>query len=853
MTPELKQLIGKHRALHRSGSVRRWAVISLLAMALPFALVAWTDGIHALDASWRWAGLVVLVIAVLSALAGIGRALRTPDEREVAATLDEHSSLVKGHAISTSAQIDAPATDRVEEQALLARLHSEAGKLAAGAKVIHPAPRGWQVVGALCGVVLLGSLVAVHGTRPVVRVLQPWKELPYTTIGLTGPEKKPLAGEAFAVSGVVAGRIPASVELHGVDGPAITVAVSQDGSFRHNFENGVPAPVKLVARGAADGFSPELKIDLRSFPHAVEFAHRIVPPAYTGEGERIETQGSFTILRATKVGYVAVFDQPATSVRMVFDNDLEAIELTADPENPRSWKADLPLMRRTCGYHLEAAEAGGEPRLTGEPQQIVVYPDKPPVAEITSNNAEEIKTLKDSLKIKFDTSDDIGLADVRVTYTRVGDPKPTEIPIPLSAPLVRNQRGEWELPLSEIEAEPLDMVVIVVQARDANDVDGPGIGSSEPIIIEIPEDTGEEEDPSSGGGGGGGGGGPEQVNPLEIQQQLYRETLRLSLGRKSAPKEELFERQQENAKNLAEMLEDPQQEEMGEEYMGLLRTAKKSAEQAALFLRYSYPTRNGTPYDRALQSEGAVIDSLLKAARIAQEAGQQQQGGGGGGGEGAAPPGKQYSLTKSGSPQSRPLTEQEQREQIEQALAEIEQAMQEQEEINEELAENEGEGEGEGEGQEGESQGSGSPGSGQGGKPGQGQGGKGQGQGSPGQGGQGGGGLAGRQGQASQMSSAIRAQLEAMGKASNGADPGLAADQLRQAAEFQAQAAQAIAQGEGGAQTQGRASTDALRKAHELTKSLFGESASGAVEPRAQALEYQHLIQEYTRRLSYDD
>lgn len=824
MTPELKQLLARHRALHRAGALRRWWVLGIFALALPLAALAWADASLVLEKPWRWLGFAAFVVALGSMLLGIRRALTTPQDREIAAVLDAHASLAQGHAISTSAQLEAPRTDLAEEGALLARLHTEAGKLAAAAAVSHPGPRSWQTAGALCGVLLLGAVLGLHGLRPVMRLLMPWSELRYTTITLTGPAKAPLKQEAFTVSGVVSGRIQQSLVLQAADGPAITVPVAADGSYRYTFENGVPAQVVLTARGGGDGISPALKIALGSIPQATEYAHRILPPAYTRQPGRIETQASFTILRATQVGYVAIFDRRPAAVRMVFDNDLDPIELQPDPKRPLAWGGELPLLERTCGYHLEVAEEDGIFRMMGEPQQIVVFPDKPPVVDVASHNGEKLKSRKDSFTMNFNASDDIGLADLQVLYQRVGDKEQTAINIPLTTPMARKQGGTWQLPLAEIKAQPHDMVVIVVQARDGNTLDGPGIGNSEPIIIEIPEDT-DGQDQQGGGGGGGGQG--EQVNPLEIEQQLYRETLRMTLGRKAPPKDELQQRQQANVTNLAEMAADPQQAAFGDEYLALLETARKSALQAANYLRMNYSFPGNNPEDRALAAEAAAVDALLKAARIAQ-ANQGAPPPGGEPGQG----GKQFSLTKSGSPKSRPMSDEERRDKIEQAAADIEKALKEQEEINQQIGENSP-------GQQGQPQ-DGKPQDGQGGQ-------------SPATPGSAAAALSQREGQARDTSDQIRAQMEGLGKSENGADPALAAEQLRQASEFQAQAAKEIAKNGANAETQGKSSAEALRQARDLTRSLLGETPGGTAEPRAQALEYQHLIQEYTRRLSYDD
>ena len=555
----------------------------------------------------------------------------------------------------------------------------------------------------------------------------------------------------------------------------------------------------LTARGGSDGVSSPLAIELGNIPQVVEYAHRITPPAYTNEPERIEKQASFTILRASRIIYVARFDRVPTAVRMVFDNDLGTLELGSDPAQPLVWGRQLPLVARTCGYTIEVCEADGVFRPMGEPQQIVVTPDKPPVVEVSSHNADKLKSRKDTFTMNFSATDDIGLANVRVLYRRVGDEEKQMKEIPLSQPGVRKQNGTWQLPLGEIEAKPHDMIAIVVQARDGNSLDGPGVGNSDPILLEIPEEK-SDKDQQADAGGGGSGAPSEQVNPLEIQQQLYRDTLRLSLGRKAPAKDELQRRQQENVKNLAEMAQDPKQAELGAEYLGLLDKARKSASQAASYLQM----RSGTyyqgqssvdPMERTLVAEAAVIDALLKAARIAESQPPPPPGEG----EGEGQPGKQFSLTKSNSPKGAPPSEEEKKEQIEKTLADLKDAIKKQEEINKEIAgekpgEKPGEKDGKGEeGKQGEpgqqpgeqpgetAQGEGQqPGSQPGSQPGQSS--KGAPSGKPGQGGQPSASLAQEQAQAGQLSDKIRAQLEALGKSDGGADPAMAAEQMKQAA-----------------------------------------------------------------------
>lgn len=834
MNPTLKPLLERQRAQLRSAAIGRWLTAGVLVIVLPLWLMAVIDSTSALSPPWRWFAFVIFLLSVLWMLLRARKAMRTPGEREIAALMDANSSLKGGYVISTSSEITTPRTGLAEEAALLDRLHAEAERLAADAKPDPRRPSPWLIGGATGVATCLAMLCANRGPLPVMRLLLPWKDLPYTTITLEGPSRKPLAREAFEVHGVVSGRVADQISLQLKDGTTIQVQVSPDRSYRYEFAKGVLSPIVLTSRGGMDGVSTPLAIELRDLPRPAGYEHRIVPPAYTGKPERIETQPSFPVLRASVVTYAARFDRAPAAVRLVFDNDLDPVKLAADPADPLLLRAQLPKLSRTCGYQLEVAEADGVFHALGEPQQIVVLPDKPPEVEIRSHNADKLKSRKETFQVKFEASDDISLADVRVLYRRVGDLKQQEKAIVLPKGAARHD-GTWELPLTELDVQPHDLVTIVVQARDGNTMDGPGVGSSEPIVLEIPEDPSDAKKDESAQGGGGGQA--EQINPLEIQRQLYRDTLRLSLGRKAPAQAELLSRQEVNAGNLAEMA--MAQENLGPKYVGLLDEARKYASQAAIYLRPS-PYRRGDSLERSLALQASAIDALLKAARLVE---QQEAGG-------KPPPpgegGKQFSLLKSNSPPPAPPSEEEQKERLEKALADLKEALKKQEEINKKLAEQQGQ---EGKPQEGGQQGQ--AGEGQGGQS-PGQAGQNPGQGGGPHGAPSGSSLAQEQNDARAMSDQVRAQLEALGKSENGADPAMAAEQMKLAAQYQKQAAAAIARNNGRAAAPGKASAEAIQRAQLLTESLLGQTPEGATEPQTQAIEYQHLIQEYSRRLSYD-
>lgn len=93
-----------------------------------------------------------------------------------------------------------------------------------------------------------------------------------------------------------------------------------------------------------------------------------------------------------------------------------------------------------------------------------------------------------------------------------------------------------------------------------------------------------------------------------------------------------------------------------------------------------------------------------------------------------------------------------------------------------------------------------------------------------------------------------------MSASANGADPQAAAEQMRLAAEYQRVAAKGLARADGSAADSTGAALSALERAEQITRSLLDPAAAppSSSEPAANAVEYQQLIREYTRRLSYD-
>lgn len=303
---------------------------------------------------------------------------------------------------------------------MLDRLHAEAEKLAANSQPRHPWPGKSLVSIAAATLVLAVALLLIHGTQPPLRMLLPWRPMPYTHVTLAPSDALPAKYQAFSIHGTIHGRVPDDVLIVLGTGQRLRAPVADDGSFDLTFPEGIAGATTAIAYAAADGISPSIALDLRSIPTLAEYQHIITPPEYTRHPERQETQPSFALLRASQVMFTVTFDTPPTGVRMIFDNAQPPLDLTPSTDSALTWQADLGEIPRTFGYHLEVTDANGTYPVEANAQQVVATPDNPPSITINESNADKLESRSDILTISYSARDDIGLANIAVRYYRVG-------------------------------------------------------------------------------------------------------------------------------------------------------------------------------------------------------------------------------------------------------------------------------------------------------------------------------------------------------------------------------------------------------------------------------------------------
>ncbi len=843
MTNSFRKQITRHYQLSQAAQIIRTSVFLVVAVATPLTLAAGLDYVLVLSPPWRWSAWILTTAGgLLTLLVGI-HTYKRARRHAITAKMDAHSELPSGYVISTAAQLEAKAPSDPTEAHLLQHLQTAAEQLVHTAQPVHPWPNRYLV--GIATFLMLAALTVrwQHGAHAFLRMLTPWKDMPYTEVSLLAIEQQPARNEPFELQGIVQGRIPEHAYVWLENGQRAEIPVEPDGTFSLSFDNGLAESTIAKAFAGADGRSLPKTIALRATPTRTQYQHQITAPAYTGHGQVNETRPSFSLLRASDLHFSVSFDMPATAVQMVFDTDRPPLDLQTSTDTPHTWYTHLDNLERTFGYHLEVSDTNGTYAVEDQAHQIVVTPDRPPSIEITAHNAEKITTPEDVVSIEYFTQDDIGLASVHMRYYRVGDPQPRTRRLASFPPMTRYHEDNINLALGELHVRPMDIVVVILEAHDNNNIDGPGITMAEPLIIEvpIPED---DADTGADGDSNEGNGSAQEINPLLLQRQLYRDTLRVSMRLRSTHPEQLAEQQREIHEHLILMQQSDLAHALGDQFMDLLVTAAHEAERAAHALLpttthrgrvYQQPTN----YNASLDHQAAVLDALLEAARIQQEW-EPEESTPEDGEDMDEPEGDEeaisYTLISEQTAESEGESEAAEEERIARALLALEEALEQQQQLNLEL-EQAGDhatandstpfDETTGEPLPGDANGSPQDASTAS--------------------------LAERQRMLQETSLRIQQQIERLQQTQSGADPQLAAEQMRRAAIYQHEAAEAIlAQALEEALTDGIRSEDALQRAMVLTESLLDHEVAARIEAQSHAHGYQNLIRNYSRRLSYD-
>ena len=643
---EIQQII--QDALTRYRRIRRqraW-LGAFAAWVVVMALAALLDRTWMFSGWARWSGWVLgLAAAAWAARRAVGPTC--PDASAIAHQVEAEAGET---APVVATAIDPAVRLTAGNEALGGVMLDRLDRLAAEAiRVAPPTFRGrLRVPAVLAGAALAAAvaLVLVQGGNGLLRTMIPWLASPYTAMVLEGPKEALAEGRAFTLTARVSGVPVKMVTLFRQDSPQpLAEAAPDPQGFVRLAVAGLDGPADFVVRGG-DGRSAPLRIEPYLLPQIGAFEIVVTPPAYAAHAANTETAPSFAVLRDSRMRYRLHLKAPAVSVafersavppkeervtgkeraklkRGLYGEMLGSEAPTAketanpvfrpDPTDPLVWEADWDLSEpEDIVYRLAIKGGHGDLVRNDEPWRINVVSDTPPQVRIQSHNGTEVIRLgNETVKFNLSAVDDVRLTAARLVIRKPGQPHTRrEIKLPTDAG--RTWSGAELLALAGMDVKPLDIVAVHAEAEDSNALDGPGVGRSEVVYLEVPlPETADD----GGGGGGGGGGGPPPINPLELQMEILKATVVLQDNAPASDREAIAHDQRQNAEYVGML-------EQAVEAKGLTALAA-ALHQARLSMAAAARTLDTQPPVKAVPDEESALGSLVEASKLLEDAKDQ--------------------------------------------------------------------------------------------------------------------------------------------------------------------------------------------------------------------------------------
>ncbi|PYI82951.1 MAG: hypothetical protein DME26_16040, partial [Verrucomicrobia bacterium] len=521
----------------RDKSVRlAWAITIGEALLLAVAAIALMDYWLMLPLRYRWAGTVGLAVLALFGIWRLIRFYRHPSRMKDAALDVEGQRPELGCEISTAAEyLSGERQPKQEfEPELVAALEARAAERLGKAKSPYQRKlRNPLILMTATLLVLLAAALAVPGLfTALTRAALPFLKVQYTTLEVKPGNIEIPVGRDVTITNLFTGREPKGAQLHWQQAPnpawqTVGLARGSNEHYLHLFKN-VRAGLKYRVTGG-DAVSDEYEITTFFPPEVKDLGIRIDYPEYTRRKATAQRAPEISVIRASTASFRIEPTMPLAKARLKFSNQPEVpLQAAADG----SWTGSFKILKDT-EYWIELADEKGHLGVNEKAYQIKAAPDAPPKVEIAEPGQDIRAASTNAVPVKISVTDDFGVGEIKVVFHKLGGSEQTVLAIP-----IKDQSGEVsataELDLSPLNLREYELVAYHAEAKDYNNVDGPGIGKSPVYFVEITNEEGGACKSQCKG---------EKVNLLVIQKQIIADTAALAASAAPDKFKELAARQ----------------------------------------------------------------------------------------------------------------------------------------------------------------------------------------------------------------------------------------------------------------------------------------------------------------------
>jgi hypothetical protein len=215
---------------------------------------------------------------------------------------------------------------------------------------------------------------------------------------------------------------------------------------------------------------------LELYDFVIEYSY----PAYSGLGsKKFEGgDGSISALKGTVVSLRAKLPVKVEKAWLQFNNGGSMVLTQKESEI-----STRMVILDSGQYRVEASDKNG--KLWAEPafHTITSIPDKVPEVTLIEPDKDLVVSQDQKLPLKFQARDDYGIESFSLVFTSRGKEK--RVAIKELKPAELDADGEYEWVISEHNLLPGEKTTYYIEAKDNNNVTGPGLGKSQVRYIEV--------------------------------------------------------------------------------------------------------------------------------------------------------------------------------------------------------------------------------------------------------------------------------------------------------------------------------------------------------------------------------
>ncbi len=244
-----------------------------------------------------------------------------------------------------------------------------------------------------------------------------------------------------------------------------------------------------------DGKSRSARVEAVERPGIAKLDALQIYPDYTGLGTVRRSLGDLTLLVGSKLNLTLTPTKEVAKGAVLVTSSTNAalitLPLLVNPKNAREVQVSIPITSEALtGFSIHLEDKYGFRSKDDAVYRLEVLPDRAPVVRITyPERKEDLITQRATVLIGFEAVDDFAVKQLFLRYTvDGGEEKGIELTLETPSRALR-RRYDWKV--GALNPKPPEGATLEywIEARDNNNVTGPGIGASEHFTAKVVSDA----------------------------------------------------------------------------------------------------------------------------------------------------------------------------------------------------------------------------------------------------------------------------------------------------------------------------------------------------------------------------